>query len=191
MPKEGIFCRVLKTGQLKAGDKFTYIPRTFRVLILTLSDRAFRGEYEDRSGKYINQELKSFLSQKLPNHTITNKIIPDEPEILQEHIQHAKTSETDVLITTGGTGIGTRDITPETVLPFIDKHLHGIMEMVRVKYGANNPNALLSRSIAGLSGKMLVYTLPGSSKAVKEYLEVILPTIKHSFFMVHDLDLHG
>jgi molybdenum cofactor synthesis domain-containing protein len=190
MPKEGIFCRVLKTGNIREGDKLHYVPKAFRALVVTLSDRASRGEYEDKSGKLIHQKLEALLKDKFNNYHIENTVIPDSPKELINAFEEAKNNNMDLLITTGGTGIGSRDITPETLSPLIHKELPGIMEMIRVKFGAQNSNALLSRSIAGVSGKMMVYALPGSSKAVKEYLEIILPTIQHSYFMVNDLDIH-
>ena len=92
--------------------------------------------------------------------------------------------------TTGGTGIGERDITVETVSGLLDKQLPGIMELIRVKYGMENPNALLSRGVAGVMGKTLVYTLPGSVRAVTEYLREITKTMDHSLFMLHGIDKH-
>ena len=80
-----------------------------------------------------------------------------------------------------------RDITPETVLGVADKTIPGIMEYIRVKYGSNIPAALLSRSVAAVAGKTLIYALPGSAKAVKEYLTEIFTTLKHAIYMLHDL----
>ena len=96
----------------------------------------------------------------------------------------------DVVITTGGTGIGPRDITIETVRPLLDKEIPGIMEMIRIKYGQEKPNALLSRGIAGVMGQTLVYTLPGSVKAVDEYMTEILKTLQHLIYMLHGVDVH-
>ncbi|MFO7613643.1 MAG: molybdopterin-binding protein [Bacteroidales bacterium] len=81
-------------------------------------------------------------------------------------------------------------MTPDIVKNVIEKEIPGIMEMVRLKYGQDKPNALISRSIAGVSGKTLIYALPGSVKAVKEYMDVIVPTIRHSIYMLHGLDVH-
>ncbi len=96
----------------------------------------------------------------------------------------------DLIFTTGGTGIGKRDITPETIKPLIDKEITGIMELIRVKYGAIKHNALISRSIAGVIGNSLIYSLPGSQKAVEEYMTEIIPTLMHSIFMLHDVKAH-
>jgi len=94
------------------------------------------------------------------------------------------------MITTGGTGIGQRDITVETVKPLLDKEIPGIMEAIRIKYGSQKPNALLSRGVAGLMNNTLVYTLPGSVKAVNEYMTEILKTLEHLIYMREGLDAH-
>ena len=96
----------------------------------------------------------------------------------------------DVLFTTGGTGIGPRDITPDVVIPLLDREIPGIMEFIRVKHGERLPSALLSRSVAGTIGEMLIYTLPGSVKAVREYTEEILRTLPHSLHMIKGIDAH-
>jgi molybdopterin adenylyltransferase len=90
-----------------------------------------------------------------------------------------------VIFTTGGTGIGPRDITPEVVTEFSDKLVPGIMDHIRMKYGQTIPNALLSRSVAAVKDKTLIYTLPGSVKAVTEYMDEILKTIDHLFKMLN------
>jgi molybdenum cofactor synthesis domain-containing protein len=95
-----------------------------------------------------------------------------------------------LVITTGGTGVGPRDITPEVVKELLDKEIPGIMEMIRMKYGAEKPNALLSRGVAGLMGNAFVYTLPGSVKAVNEYMSEITKTLKHLYLMRMGIDSH-
>jgi len=191
MPKEGVFCRVIKSGNIKTGDKVEYIPSTMIGWVITLSDRVSKDIYEDKSGKQIAAALETHFSKENKRAEIERKVIPDEPKELSDLLNHAKQGNVDFIMTTGGTGIGSRDIAPETITQFLEKQLPGIMEMVRVKYGANNPNALLSRSVAGVTGKTLVYALPGSSKAVEEYLEVIIPTLLHSYYMMHDIDHHA
>ncbi|MCO5257786.1 MAG: molybdopterin-binding protein [Lentimicrobium sp.] len=188
MPKEGIFCRVLKPGTVKAGDEMTYHPKVFRVKVITLSDRAASGEYEDRSGPRAVQILEEYFAGLGWKAEIGRSVIPDEAALLRQEIDGAKNA--DIIITTGGTGIGPRDITVDTVKPMLDKEIPGIMEMIRQKYGSEKPNALLSRGIAGVKGMSLIYTLPGSVRAVEEYLSVITPTIRHSFYMLNGLDLH-
>ncbi len=190
MPKEGIFARVLKGGTLKAGDVFEYYPKIYKALVLTLSDRASAGEYEDRSGVRIKELLEKHATESGILIAIQHVIIPDDASLLTFHLQQAGEEHADFIFTTGGTGIGPRDITPETVKPLLDKEIPGIMEMIRFKYGQEKPNALLSRGVAGLMGSSLVYTLPGSVKAVNEYMEEILKTLNHLVYMQYGLDVH-
>lgn len=191
MPKEGIFCRVKSFGEIKANDKILYDPKVFKVLIITLSDRAYAGEYSDRSGPKIKDILQDYFKELGYKHDISNLILPDSKEILQQKLNESfQNVNYDIIITTGGTGIGERDITVETVRPFLDKEIPGIMEMIRIKYGAEKPNALLSRSIAGVKNKTLVYALPGSVKAVTEYMNEIKNTLLHSVYMLNNLDTH-
>lgn len=190
MPKEGIFARVLQGGIMSAGDSLTYLPKTHKIQIITLSDRAFQGVYEDLSGPAIRAKLECFLGEQERIFDITNTIIPDDAEALEALIIHAANSGVDAIFTTGGTGVGVRDITPETIAPMLDKELPGIMEMIRMKFGQNKPAALLSRSIAGSIGKTQIYCLPGSVRACNEYLDEILKTYHHLMLMLHDIDAH-
>jgi molybdenum cofactor synthesis domain-containing protein len=190
MPKEGIFCRVIKPGKLKAGDELTFYPKIYKVQVITLSDRASRGVYEDLSGPEVVRLISEFFDTLKWQFTVESTIIPDDEELLRVHLAKAKELNYDLLITTGGTGIGPRDITPDIARQMIDKEIPGIMEMIRVKYGADKPNALLSRSVAGIMGDTFVYTLPGSVKAVKEYMEEITKTLKHLFIMRMGIDGH-
>ena len=190
MPKEGIFCRVIQGGKLKKSDKLEYLKKKYRVKIITLSDRAYEGEYEDKSGINISSSVQEFMDEKDWYHEIIKQLIPDEKSKLLPLVEETVNSDYDILITTGGTGIGTRDITPDVIRPMFDKEIPGIMEIIRVKYGMEKPGALLSRSIAGIIGKTLVYCIPGSAKAVQEYMVEILKTLEHSIYMLHDLDVH-
>lgn len=190
MPKEGIFCRVLSGGRLSADSTLDYEPRSIRCRIITLSDRASRREYEDRSGPLIAQLTAAFFREKGRPSEFENILIPDDAGLLTETMNNCLGKNPDIIITTGGTGIGARDITPDVVRPMLDKEIPGIMELIRVKYGSLNPNALVSRSFAGVTGKTLVYGLPGSPKAIKEYLDEILKTVEHSLLMLHGIDMH-
>jgi molybdenum cofactor synthesis domain-containing protein len=190
MPKEGIFARVLKHGEIKAGDEVIYKPKVYKIHVITLSDRAYKGEYEDRSGPRIIELIKRFFDEKKNQYDIEHTIIPDDPQALRVLLEKAEDDMVDVVFTTGGTGIGPRDFTPDVVLELIDKEIPGIMESIRLKYGIEKPNALLSRGVAGVMGETLIYSLPGSVKAVNEYMEEILKTLRHLFYMLHELDAH-
>ncbi len=110
--------------------------------------------------------------------------------MLRREILAGREQGVDVLITTGGTGVGPRDIAPETVEPLCDKLIPGIMEHIRAKFGANNPRARLSRAIAGVAGTTQIYTLPGSVRAVEEYMPEILVTLEHVADTLHGKDTH-
>lgn len=188
MPKEGIFCRVLKYGTVRAGDKVMYLPRIFRIRVITLSDRASAGEYPDKSGPAAVNILTDFFNSQQWKTEIDRIVMPDDAIELKQVMSDL--DGIDLVFTTGGTGIGPRDITVDVIEPLLHKKIPGIMELIRVKYGAEKPAALLSRGVAGVIGKTLVYTLPGSVKAVEEYLTEINKTLKHSIYMLHGLDLH-
>ncbi len=190
MPKEGIFCRVIKGGTLKPGIELNYLPRVYKFFIITLSDRASKGEYEDKSGPAIitllNEHFKTSGRQIFIEHTI----IPDNAEQLALLTAHAVSENFDFIITTGGTGIGPKDITPDVISVMLDKEIPGIMDMIRLKYGAQKPAALLSRSIAGVIGKTCIFTLPGSVKAVGEYIPELTPFFDHLLYTLYELDIH-
>ena len=190
MPREGIFCRVISGGVLKPGDSFEYHPNVLKVGIVTLSDRASEGIYEDKSGPLLEQLTVQFFQDNGRKVVVEKHIIPDNCEVLERLIVSLTGSGMDLLFTTGGTGIGERDITPDVVKPLLEKEITGIMELIRVKYGMQFPNALVSRGVAGVIGKTLIYTLPGNPKAVKEYFDEICKTIDHSLLMLHGIDSH-
>ncbi len=190
MPKEGIFARVLKGGILKAGDDLEYHKRIIRSKIITLSDRASKGIYEDKSGPLLQQLVQDFLTTNGRVGDTEVVVIPDEPLQLKELIKKYASQDVDLIFTTGGTGIGPRDITTDVIKPLLDKEIPGIMEFIRLKYGTQFPNALISRSVAGVIGKSLIYALPGNPKAVKEYSEEIFKTVEHSLRMLNNIDFH-
>ena len=164
------------------------LPERFRVLVITLSDRACRGEYEDLSGPAVVSHVREIMDKAGWACEINSSLLPDDPEKLRETMESAW--ENDLVITTGGTGIGPRDYTPDVIQPMLTKEMPGIMEMIRVKYGAVNAGALLSRAVAGVRGKTVVYTLPGSVKAVNEYMSEISKTLEHTFYMLYGTDRH-
>jgi len=190
MPKEGIFCRVIQGGELQEGDILEYHPKVIKVHIITLSDRASQGIYEDKSGPLLKKLSEDFFVGNGRQVSVENTIIPDDEEQLKALLKLLISRDTDLIFTTGGTGIGPRDITPDVIKSVLDKEIPGIMEMIRVKYGMQFPNALVSRSIAGVAGKTLIYALPGNPKAVKEYADEIFKTVEHSFRMLHNIDEH-
>ncbi len=190
MPTEGIFCRVIQPGKLQENDTLSYIPKTFRIKVITLSDRAYEGIYKDKSGPLIEKLAKDWFNGLGYLCETDRTVIPDEPNRLESELQTALEQGFDIIYTTGSTGIGPRDIAPKVISSFIDLEIPGIMDMIRLKYGAEKPNALLSRSTAGVKDKTLVFSLPGSTKAVNEYLSEIHKILMHSFLMLHSIDSH-
>ncbi len=164
--------------------------RELKIKVITLSDRASRGEYADLSGPEIVQSLDTYFKEKVWAFTIDSLIIPDDASLLGKNLLKAKEDKMDIVFTTGGTGIGPRDFTPEVMKKVLDKEIPGIMENIRLKFGQKIPNALLSRGVAGVMGESQVYSLPGSVKAVREYMGEILKTLEHLIFMLHGIDTH-
>ncbi|MCX7696077.1 MAG: molybdopterin-binding protein [Bacteroidales bacterium] len=190
MPYEGIFARVVREGFLQAGDILYYKPRVHSCLVITLSDRAYQGIYEDLSGKIIVEKINDFFTSKNIFHEINHTLLPDDREMLEKNILNAIDRGTDLLITTGGTGIGPKDITIETVKPLLDKEIPGITEYIRWKYGHQKPQALLTRSLAGVLKKTQIYCIPGSARASREYIDEILPHYFHIMNMLYEIDDH-
>jgi molybdopterin adenylyltransferase len=184
MPKEGIFARVLSGGEINRGDLVEYVQKPVNIEIITLSDRASSGEYKDLSGPLVNKLIQKYFQDTRWVMNIKNTIIPDDSELFEKILME---SRSDLVFATGGTGIGPRDISPEVVEKVCDKMIPGIMEFIRMKYGANKPNALLSRSVAGVKDKTVIYAIPGSVKAVTEYMSEILKTIEHTILMLNGI----
>jgi molybdenum cofactor synthesis domain-containing protein len=148
----------------------------FTTGILTISDKGSRGERQDKSGEAI-REILSSMDVRIVNYDI----IPDEKELIVEKlVKWVDEDDLDVLITTGGTGLTPRDVTPEATLAVVDRIVPGFAEAMRAESLKKTPMAMLSRAVAGTRGKCLIINLPGSTKAVRECLEVILPALPHA-----------
>jgi len=147
-----------------------------KVGILTISDKGSQGRREDKSGPVI-RDVVSHIESVIVKYDI----VPDEADIIAARlIEWADRGGVDVILTTGGTGLSKRDVTPEATLSMIDKEVPGIAETMRAKSLEKTPMAMLSRAVAGLRGECLIVNLPGSPKAVKECLEVILTALPHA-----------
>jgi molybdopterin adenylyltransferase len=148
----------------------------FAVGILTISDKGSRGEREDKSGEAI-REILSGMDARISNYDIA----PDEKQlIIEKLIRWADEDGLDVVITTGGTGLTPRDVTPEATLAVVDRIVPGFAEAMRAESLKKTPHAMLSRAVVGTRGKCLIINLPGSPKAVRECLQVILPALPHA-----------
>jgi molybdenum cofactor synthesis domain-containing protein len=142
--------------------------------IITASDKGARGEREDVSGRTIATMLAGIGEVK---HYV---VVPDEREALSREIIHmVDTLAVDLILTTGGTGLSPRDVTPEATLAVIDRQVPGIPEAMRARSLEITSRAMLSRAVAGIRGRTLIINLPGSPKGVRECLEVVLPALEH------------
>ncbi|MBI5206627.1 MAG: MogA/MoaB family molybdenum cofactor biosynthesis protein [Candidatus Firestonebacteria bacterium] len=145
--------------------------------ILVMSDRAFQGKYEDKSGKTVQEIIEEDAQYKVKEY----EIIPDEKDIIVGKLkEYTDIKKLDLIITSGGTGLSTRDVTPEATREVIEKEIPGMAEAMRKIGIEKTPFAMLSRAIVGLRKKTLIINLPGSPKAVRENLEVVLPVIPHA-----------
>ena len=144
--------------------------------IITVSDKGSQGKREDLSGPAIAEMLAGaaiVIKQTL--------VIPDEKDQIQEAIiNFADVENLDLILTTGGTGVSPRDLTPDATLEVIDKQIPGMAETMRYESSKITPHAMISRAIAGIRRRSLIINLPGSPKGAKENLAVILPALKHA-----------
>lgn len=146
-----------------------------KVSIITVSDKGSRGERKDTSGPGIRKALDKKI------YSVENiVIIPDDKKIIIKEFKKYIKNNFDLIFTTGGTGLGPRDVTPEATFEVIEKPLPGFSEAMRVKNLIKTPFSILSRGISGIANKTIIINLPGSPKAVKECLDVILPAIPHA-----------
>jgi molybdopterin adenylyltransferase len=145
-----------------------------KVAILTLSDKGSKGEREDKSGPAIKM-----LIRKIGAEVVHSEILPDDKvKIKRKLISLCK--KADLVLTTGGTGVSPRDVTPDATKEVIEYEIPGIAEAMRAEGLKKTPYSMISRAVAGVRGKTLIINLPGSPKAVKENLIVILPVLSHT-----------
>jgi len=159
--------------------------RKFKVAILVLSDSCYRGLKEDASGKEIERILRSSeISSSW--EVVCYEILPDQKETIKRKLI-GLTDEigVDLVVTTGGTGVSRTDVTPEATKEVIDKEIPGIQEMIRMECYKRTPTAVLSRGVCGVRNKSLILNLPGSSKAVRESLPLVLPLVPHIIELLH------
>ena len=174
MPTEGIFAKVITEGTVKAGDEIMIVPE-IRAVIITISDKGYNGEREDKSGPALIKALKTHAT------ICETLIVPDEiDKIKAELIRISDAGGADLIFTTGGTGFAPRDVTPEATMAVIDRPAPGIPEAMRQESMKITNRAMLSRAAAGIRKKTLIINLPGSPKAAVECLEVFLPAMQHA-----------
>lgn len=177
MPKEGIFGVVRGSGEIKVGDSVENLGKEgFSVGIITLSDRASQGVYEDKTGP----ALEEYVSKELKTSFIRREVIADDMDLLEKTLKDfADTQEFDLIITNGSTGVSPRDIAPDVTLKVIEKRILGFEEAMRAESFKIRPTALLSRAVCGTRNKSLIINVPGSPNGAIENLSVIMPAVSH------------
>lgn len=149
--------------------------------ILTISDRSARGERADESGPVIRE----IIEQQLAAHVAEHEVVPDDLEAISAVLARwSDERNLDLILTTGGTGFAVRDVTPEATLKVIDRRAPGLEEAMRAESMKHTVHAMLSRAVAGMRGRTIIINLPGSPKAVRENLGVILPALPHAVRLV-------
>ncbi|HDL17765.1 MAG TPA: bifunctional molybdenum cofactor biosynthesis protein MoaC/MoaB [Bacteroidetes bacterium] len=166
-----------KGGKSSFSESFA---RPLQTAVLVISDSTYAGKREDKSGKIIQQ----FLNNQ-PVTVSVYEILPDDQEKIQKRLKALVDREKmDLIFTTGGTGFGPKDITPEATKVVIEKEAPGIAEAIRKHGKERTPYAMLSREVCGIRGKSLIINLPGSSRGAKESLEALFPGLLHAYPML-------
>jgi len=144
--------------------------------VITLSDKGSRGERVDLSGPEVTRMLK-----EIGIETPCYEVVPDEADVIEKKlIEFVDDRRLDLVVTTGGTGVSPRDVTPDATLKVIDREIPGMAEAMRRESMLKTPHAMISRALAGIRKTTLIINLPGSPRGVRENLAVILPTLKHA-----------
>ncbi len=177
MPKEGIFTRVIKGGKVKVGDTIIVQPK-IDAGILTISDSCYKGTRIDESGKYLVEACG-----RSGWRVLKYEVIPYEKEMIKSRLL-AFSSELDLIMTTGGTGPGPRDFTPESTSEIIERPVPGIAEIIRMKTYDKSRYSILSRGTAGIRGSCLIINLPGGLKGVKEAFDILQGIVQHAIEMI-------
>ena len=155
---------------------------------ITISDRASAGVYADLSGPEIEKVLGEFLGDAV---TFESAIVPDEIDLISDALKKfVDELKCDLVVTTGGTGIAVRDVTPEATKPVLEKELPGFGEIMRVHSFAIVKTAILSRAVAGTRGRSMIINLPGKPRAIRECLEVLAPAIREGVAHLRGEDVH-
>ena len=149
-----------------------------KAAVITISDRASKGIYEDKSGP----EIVSIIKEQVPECEVESIIVPDEKSEILAAFQ--KFSHSDFIFTTGGTGIGPRDFTPEVTEEYCDKELPGISETIRALSYKETISAMLSRGYSGMKGNTIIVNFPGSVKAVRLCTSIVAPVMTHAVRMI-------
>jgi molybdenum cofactor synthesis domain-containing protein len=153
-----------------------------KTAILTTSDRSSAGETEDKSGPLIAQ----MIGERTTWEIVRQEIVPDDQQTIARTLLQWCEEKINLILTTGGTGFAPRDVTPEATRQVIEREAPGIAEALRAESLKITRHAMLSRAVAGIRGRTLIINLPGSPKAVKESLDILLPVLPHALALLTD-----
>ena len=153
--------------------------------VITISDRVSAGKAEDKSGAVLVRILKD-AGFEIPERLV----VPDDAQLIADAIVAAVNEGADVVVTTGGTGLGPRDVTPQATSTVLDFEVPGIAEAMRRAGAASTPMAALSRSMAGVRGQTLIINVPGSPRGAAESLEAVMPMLAHAIKLLHGHTAH-
>ena len=159
--------------------------RGIRCGIITASDRVSRGQGKNESGVYLAQALAAEGAEVL-----AHIVVPDDLEMIARTLTDmADTLRVDLVLTTGGSGVAPHDVTPEATLRVIEHQVPGIPEAARIATAKSSSLAMLSRAVAGIRGRTLIINLPGSPRGAREWMEVILPILRHAIELLQERQL--
>ena len=180
MPREGVFARVLRGGEIAVGDEMHLV---YKVGIITASDKGAAGAREDRSGPAIAARLPGDYQ------VVCTEIVPDDRAKLAEALRRMCDEQgCNLVLTTGGTGFSPRDVTPEATRDVIERETPGLSEAIRAYSRQFTRRAMLSRGVSGIRGRTLIVNLPGSPKAVQESMDAFLDTVGHGLRLLLNTD---
>lgn len=172
-----------KGGKSDWKDAFAQAPRA---AVLVISDGVATGKKEDKAGAAIIERLTHLGVQ-----VVAQTVVPDEPERITDQVSQWVHEQCDLILTTGGTGLSPRDRTPEALGPLLDREVPGIMEAARAYGQERMPWAMMSRGVAGMAGRTLVITLPGSTRGAQETMDALFPFVLHVIKVQEHAFRHG
>ena len=177
MPREGIFAKVIEGGEIYPGNGIVFLQASLIVAaVLTISDKGARGEREDTSGDALEEALKG-----LGVAAVERAIVPDEPDRIAAALRHwADETAVNLILTTGGTGMTTRDVAPEATLSVLERQAPGFAEAMRAGSLAVTPHAMISRAVSGTRGSTLIINMPGSPGACRDQFKIIAGALPHA-----------
>jgi molybdopterin adenylyltransferase len=190
MPRAGVFARVVKGGEVRPGTSIevvSEVPRhVIQAAVLTVSDRRAGGEAEDATGPAVAGALQQALAARIA----WTGVVPDEREPISKALKDVADRGLDLVVTSGGTGCGPRDVTPEATRAVIEREVPGLAEAMRAASAEVTPHALLQRGVCGICESTLILNLPGSPKAAVENLTAVLPALPHAVRLLRGQTAH-